>query len=83
MDNTITLPDTATPEHFSDATEAVDQLEKLYTEATQYLGEAFSKAMLEGAPDGRIRASQRPVLNRSTRGYHMVTFPRQGPMPRR
>jgi AMP nucleosidase len=56
MNKDTILPDTATPEHFSDATAAVDQLEKLYTQATQYLGRAFSKAMIEGAPDGRIRA---------------------------
>ena len=56
MNKDAILPDTATPEHFSDATAAVDQLEKLYTQATQYLGRAFSKAMIEGAPDGRIRA---------------------------
>jgi AMP nucleosidase len=71
MDKNIILPDTATPEHFSDATAAVDQLEKLYTHATQYLAAAFSKAMQDGAPEGRIRAFY-PEIRITTTSFAQV-----------
>jgi AMP nucleosidase len=71
MDKNIILPDTATPEHFSDATAAVDQLERLYTHATQYLAAAFSKAMQDGAPEGRIRAFY-PEIRITTTSFAQV-----------
>ncbi len=41
---------------FTDASAAVSYLEKLYAESTRYLCAAFSKALINGAPEGRIRA---------------------------
>ena len=45
----ILTPDTATPQDFVDAAQAVAQLEKLYAEATQFLRDHFARAMQDGA----------------------------------
>ena len=56
MSKEILTPDVDAPKQFDDAASAVAQLEKLYTEATEFLCGAFTTAMIDGAPKGRIRA---------------------------
>ena len=56
MSKEIVTPDVDAPKQFDDAASAVAQLEKLYTEATEFLCGAFTTAMVNGAPEGRIRA---------------------------
>jgi AMP nucleosidase len=56
MSKEILTPDVYAPKQFDDAASAVAQLEKLYTEATEFLCGAFTTAMIDGAPKGRIRA---------------------------
>ena len=56
MRKEIITPNVDAPKQFDDAASAVAQLEKLYTEATEFLCGAFTTAMVNGAPEGRIRA---------------------------
>ncbi|MDB4198335.1 AMP nucleosidase, partial [Ascidiaceihabitans sp.] len=56
MSKEIITPDVDAPKQFDDAASAVAQLEKLYTEASEFLCGAFTTAMVNGAPEGRIRA---------------------------
>ena len=56
MSKEILTPNVDAPKQFDDAASAVAQLEKLYTEATEFLCGAFTTAMVDGAPKGRIRA---------------------------
>ncbi|MEM7644692.1 MAG: AMP nucleosidase [Pseudomonadota bacterium] len=52
----IRAPDEAEPRAFTDAKAAVDELRRLYREATAYLCENFSAAVDSGMPDCRYRA---------------------------
>ena len=56
---------------FTDATEAVAYLKRLYLEATEYLCRAFSDALENGAPEGRVRAFY-PELRLTTTSYARV-----------
>lgn len=52
----LLTPETPPHESFADAAAAVARLEQLYDEATTFLARAFSDAVLNGRPAGRIRA---------------------------
>ena len=52
----IRAPDGAAHQSFRDAREAVDELRRLYREATTYLRKNFSAAVAGGMPDCRYRA---------------------------
>jgi len=52
----ICTPDMHDPRSFTDATEAVDHLRRLYAEATDYLRGSFQTALSEGMPECRFRA---------------------------
>ncbi|MEP3636206.1 MAG: AMP nucleosidase [Paracoccaceae bacterium] len=56
---------------FTDAGEAVSYLKRLYQEATKYLCHAFSDALENGAPDGRVRAFY-PEIRLTTTSYARV-----------
>ncbi|MFK7761867.1 MAG: AMP nucleosidase [Roseobacter sp.] len=60
--NQMITPEAYAPEFFHDAGEAVARLEALYAQATDFLCKHFARAMLEGAPDARIRAFYPQVL---------------------
>jgi len=59
------------PDSFTDPVAAVARLEELYTKATEFLCESFSKAMTEGAPSERYRAYY-PELRIKTSSYAQV-----------
>ena len=65
------IPDAPQPETFTDAEAAVDRLIELYTTATDFLAERFKQAMLEGAPDTRVRAFY-PEISITTTTYAHV-----------
>ena len=46
----IMTPETGAPEKFTDAEAAVDRLEQLYVQATEFLCASFSEALTKGAP---------------------------------
>jgi AMP nucleosidase len=71
MEKDIITPETVEAKDFNDATKAVDQLEKLYAQATNYLCKAFSKALTDGAPEGRVRAFY-PEVRITTTSYAQV-----------
>ncbi|MFT6024574.1 MAG: AMP nucleosidase [Ascidiaceihabitans sp.] len=52
----IMTPETGASEKFADADAAVNRLNELYVQATQFLCTQFSAALVGGAPDARIRA---------------------------
>ena len=85
----IMTPETGAPEKFTDAEAAVDRLEQLYVQATEFLCARFSAALNSGAPDARMRAFYPEVritttsFARSTRACLMVTSRRPAPMQRR
>ena len=56
---------------FTDAGEAVSYLKHLYQEATKYLCHAFSDALENGAPVGRVRAFY-PEIRLTTTSYARV-----------
>ena len=56
---------------FTDAAAAVDYLETLYTEATNYLCAAFADVMENGAPEGHVRATY-PEIRITTSTYARV-----------
>ena len=62
---------TPKPEKFTDAKQAVDRLEQLYAEATQFLSHHFTKALEQGAPRCRIRAFY-PEVRVSTSTFAQV-----------
>ncbi|MEP6065976.1 MAG: AMP nucleosidase [Paracoccaceae bacterium] len=57
--------------NFTDAGEAVSYLKRLYQEATKYLCHAFSDALENGAPEGRVRAFY-PEIRLTTTSYARV-----------
>ncbi|MEO9821976.1 MAG: AMP nucleosidase [Paracoccaceae bacterium] len=57
--------------NFTDAGEAVSYLKRLYQEATKYLCHAFSDALENGAPKGRVRAFY-PEIRLTTTSYARV-----------
>ncbi|MEO9894840.1 MAG: AMP nucleosidase [Paracoccaceae bacterium] len=57
--------------NFTDASEAVAYLKRLYQEATKYLCHAFSDALENGAPEGRVRAFY-PEIRLTTTSYARV-----------
>ena len=67
----IHCPDAGNPVEFTDAAAAVSHLEKLYTQATEFLCSAFAKAMAEGAPPARMRAYY-PEIRLTTTSYAQV-----------
>jgi AMP nucleosidase len=71
MNNLCLPPDMPAAELFTDATAAVDRLESLYLSATDYICEAFARAMAKGAPDCRIRAYY-PEIRLTTSTYAQV-----------
>ncbi|QCO55770.1 AMP nucleosidase [Pseudorhodobacter turbinis] len=52
----ILTPKDPLSDHFTSALAAVDRLEELYFEATQFLAQQFSAAVTQGRPDARVRA---------------------------
>ncbi len=56
QDDVFLTPATPEPAGFTDAAAAVTRLEALYSEATAYLGAAFSEAVANGKPSTRVRA---------------------------
>jgi AMP nucleosidase len=52
----LLTPDAPPAEAFTDAARAVDRLEALYTQATEFLTRAFSESVMQGHPGARIRA---------------------------
>ncbi|UWQ91513.1 AMP nucleosidase [Aliisedimentitalea scapharcae] len=71
MINLCLPPDLPAPETFTDATAAVDRLVELYESATEYLCTEFSRAMVKGAPDCRIRAYY-PEIRVTTSSFAQV-----------
>ncbi len=67
----ILTPDDGHPRSFTDATEAVDYLQELYTTATTFLRAQFLSAMTEGAPDARVRAFY-PEVRVTTLSYAQI-----------
>ena len=67
----IDTPDTFKTESFMDATEAVDRLQQLYSEATDFLCGRFVEALAHGAPAHRIRAYS-PEIRLTTTSYAQV-----------
>ncbi|WP_050527013.1 AMP nucleosidase [Pseudorhodobacter aquimaris] len=52
----ILTPQDPLSDHFTSAKAAVDRLEALYFEATQFLAAQFSAAVTQGRPEARVRA---------------------------
>ncbi|MBI6630577.1 AMP nucleosidase [Pontibaca salina] len=52
----LRVPETPAPQDFTDPVEAVERLQLLYTQATEFLAAAFADSMTHGAPGARIRA---------------------------
>lgn len=71
MEKDLITPKTEKTVLFSDAAKAVEQLEKLYSQATSFLCKAFSKALTDGAPEGRVRAFY-PEVRITTTSYAQV-----------
>ncbi|WP_339768635.1 AMP nucleosidase [uncultured Pseudosulfitobacter sp.] len=67
----ILTPDDGHPRSFTDATEAVDYLQELYTAATTFLRAQFLDAMSDGAPDARVRAFY-PEVRVTTLSYAQI-----------
>ncbi|WIY26903.1 AMP nucleosidase [Parasedimentitalea psychrophila] len=68
----ISLPKHPESEDFNDATAAVERLQLLYRQATDFLCEGFAKAMTEGATgDQRIRAFY-PEIRVATSSFAQV-----------
>lgn len=55
-DDLFLSPPAAAPVSFTDPVAAVAHLEKLYAQATQFLGKAFAAAVAQGKPKERLRA---------------------------
>ncbi len=68
---TIQTPDHLAPEQFTDPAAAVERLEQLYAQATEFLCNGFATAMRDGAPLGRIRAYY-PEIRIKTSSYAQV-----------
>ncbi|KEJ90734.1 AMP nucleosidase [Sulfitobacter donghicola] len=64
-------PNTPKPQAFTDATEAVDRLTQLYTQAVEFLREQFTNAMSKSQPTSRIRAFY-PEIRFTTSSYAQV-----------
>lgn len=63
----IETPNYGEPVAFTDASAAVAQLQKLYSEATQFLCTHFAKTLTDGAPEGtRFRAHYPEIRLRTT-----------------
>lgn len=71
MNQNLSTPQTFAAEQFDDAVDAVDALEKLYTEATGFLCKAFARALTDGAPELRVRAYY-PEVRITTTSYARV-----------
>ncbi len=70
--NQMILPDHPAATDFTDAAAAVQRLEDLYSQATDFLCTEFSRAMEDGAPDdGRIRAYY-PEIRITTTSFAQV-----------
>ena len=64
-------PDNPSAEAFTDATEAVDRLTELYSQAVDFLRTQFTTAMADTPPDNRIRAFY-PEVRFTTSSYAQV-----------
>lgn len=88
MRKEIITPNVDAPKQFDDAASAVAQLEKLYTEATEFLCGAFTTAMVNGAPEDAFErftrrfASRRPALPKSILDWHLAMSHHQAHMRR-
>ncbi len=72
------MTDILTPEApqsalFDNADDAVDRLEELYAQASDFLRAHFARAMAEGAPDSRVRAFYPQVLFETSSYAHVDT----------
>lgn len=67
----IQSPNTVAPQYFTDAKEAVAQLQALYRQATEFLTQQFRDAMQNGAPGHRIRAFY-PEVRITTSSYAKI-----------
>ena len=56
QDDLFLTPPATAPVSFTDPVAAVAQLERLYAEATTFLGKAFAAAVAQGKPKSRLRA---------------------------
>ncbi|GAB5438617.1 AMP nucleosidase [Falsiruegeria mediterranea] len=64
-------PETLEPESFTDPAQAVERLIELYDQATAFLCQRFSEAMVEGAPERHVRAFY-PEVRIKTTSYAQV-----------
>ncbi len=64
-------PDTREPRAFTDAVEAIAELQRLYAEATSFLRDRFAEVMQGGPVEGRYRAYY-PQLSFTTTSYAKV-----------
>ena len=69
----ILTPQAPAPEFFDDAAKAVARLEELYAQATEFLCKHFSKALLDGAPEQRVRAFYPQVMFETSSYAHVDT----------
>ena len=70
-DKSVVTPDSLHPEAFRDPKAAVDQLVKLYDQATTFLCEKFTEAMQKGHPGHRYRAFY-PEIRITTTSFAQV-----------
>lgn len=68
---TLLTPEALSPEQFTDPAAAVARLEELYTQATEFLCDSFSKVLQDGAPTARYRAYY-PEIRIKTSTYAQV-----------
>jgi AMP nucleosidase len=71
--NDILTPEAPETEEFHDAAAAVARLEALYAQATGFLCDHFRRAMIEGAPEARVRAFYPQVLFETSSYAHVDT----------
>ncbi|WP_164661403.1 AMP nucleosidase [Tropicibacter sp. Alg240-R139] len=64
-------PEILEPENFTDPAQAVERLIVLYDQATAFLCQRFSQAMVEGAPERHVRAFY-PEVRIKTTSYAQV-----------
>jgi len=67
----IEYPETQAQQSFTDAAEAVAQLEKLYDQAVSFLTCRFTEVLASGAPAGRIRAFYPEIRIETTTHAHV------------
>ena len=68
QNTTILMPAPTAPESFSNADAAVDRLEAIYHQSTEFLSQHFSTAVLGKRPEARVRAFY-PEIRLTTTSY--------------